>query len=1367
MSRSSEASAPTPSFGGAAADRQPQSQVSPPIATHLRGPHAAPEAQLSHLPAPYPRQPPPQYAYPPSFPVFTGHTNGGSLATQAVPAASTPSPSASYGSATVISSSPAYPACPNDPQYGRYSQQRPVAAPPPLLHQPQNPNAYIPHEVTREEVVDEAITATSKHWLQTQLKREMERRHEQFCGKVPQSAYRSREEEGDAMGCVQENAAWDKTTAGVAAPRGATGSTASWRAAQMPRVEFLIGSPRHVSRLALLFLSTLFGILPLMSAFAFTTLLCGVVLLYISDHLGYHRTTVFVLLGTAGVFSATLFLSNIHAAVTSFGPMLMVADLSGILMVVVAAAIQHFRWVQEAFPNVLCALERLVFAVGPILCLPPLLTTTTGLVGSRYAPFVFLVVLCTLHRFFYCPLKSSFLVVVSPKSAVGAATASGQQEQQLQQGHLQSDALGDAGAHARRRVTYDGNAQAKGARAGGNGADGDDDAASVDSSSIYGAPLQLNERVEALVFSCLVVLLPVAEYNAFQSNWQDYAFANALNSLGLVCGGVAYFCVSPVHSLWFLAAPPTETYSLVQQLEYDPLGLLDLVATFRIPVLASVSTVAVHWGAYRLLNSRYSYLFTGVAFPFNAILLLVALYIAVYVGIEIKRLLDVDSRGGDVTKGRYLLRRMPVVLGSCVVSVILCILTSAPGVLYFPSVLSIVAFNLFLMDRTNGGPMFTFTVFSSLMLLWWMFRTYSFIVMDLRVFGETTLVPTPVLGVSVLWCYVLGCMSFTLSFSSNKTPVTISLFLLALQVTFVEHVLYSQKEEGAYPAALVLLTSAVGVAAMCRMYVNGVLSIYSAALISSCYVAKLFTFLVEVTSSYYALELAVRDRMEAVRAWLLMAEMTGGWWVALFAGYLVATFEIEHRRRIKMEAAKRMIYSYAALALLMSLLTIRNVQRAAYEFATQSYVSESELLHIAAGTFCATYALLTMPVWWRLRSRYPAVFPLRAVSRGAALLAVVLLALQPTRVMENAVSDFDYDFEYVDNARCAATVGLVMLLGSRVSLLQRIPFAGRFVYWLVTAASLALGITGLVQAAPTFNFYVMMLGFVFLVLLMVDAAHYREVSGTVLIGVYGLSVLMIPLSFLQLNRSIAAQQEKLRHSPDRLKTLWDMSEQGSMRLLAVIVVMHLGLSVMINCRLSGRPLLPKCREISREASLSLGVIANFSTELTVALLCAINFFGNDSEPVLYVSSSLLLLLFVNDDVMFSGLKEHSFRYFAPTACALALLWLCTMWNAWSTASPQGLLSQVKRETWAILQASITLPAQISLLVLLWKGRKMGSSPGFVVIGSVLLNLACLLLVSDKAVQWMAIVGIFGQCARIFETQLQPTDSTRRRRSGAY
>jgi hypothetical protein len=1222
---------------------------------------------------------------------------------------------------------------------------------------PPPPHAFIPHEATREEVVDEAIAATSQHWVKTQLRRETEKRYEKTYGNTApfrerdDAAGEGRGEEDDRY--MRENCPL-RTTSGAGVAR--AGSSYGLRR----HVEFRVGSPRHVARLAVLFFAALFGVLPLMSTFSFTVLLCGVVLVYICDYLDYHRTTVFVLLGTAGVFALSLLLSNFHAAVTSFGPMLMILDLSFLLAVIVAAAVQHFRWVQETFPNVLCALERLVFAVGPVVSLPPLLTTITALAGSRYAPFFFLVVVCALHNYFYCPLKSSFLVLAA---ADGIAPAEDQESHVVQD----ATATAEGGVHARKK---DGAAEHTGAgssvRKGNDDAD-DDGVYSQDSSASasYGAPMQLNEQTEALIFSCLVVILPVAVYNCFQSNWPDYVMANLLNSLGLVCGSVAYFCVSPVQSLWFLSSPPDSTYSLAQQLEYDPLGLMDLVASYRNPVLAAVLLASVHWGVYRVLTSRYAYLFSGLPFPYNALVLLLALYIAAYVAIEIKRLIDVDSRGGDVTKGKYLVQRTPILLGSCISVMLLCGLGSVPAVFYFPVILSVMAFNLFLLDRTNGGPMFTFTVFTSLLLLWWMYRTYSFIVVDLRVFGEMTVVPTPVVAVSVLWCYVLGCMSFTMSFSPNKTPLTICMFLMALQLTFVEHVLYSQKEEGVYPALLVAFTSAVGIAVPCRMYTNEVLPVYSASIISSSYVAKFFTFLVEVTSAYYAAELDVDDDLHSARAVVLVLEITGGWWVALFASHLVATFEIEKRRRVKMEAARRMFYCYAACAVVLSLLTIRNVQRAAYEFVTQSYVAEQELPHIAAGTCCATYALLTIPVWWRLQAKYPAVYPLRTISRWVAMLAVVLLAVQPTRVMEETASDFDYDFEYVDSSRYAAAAGLLMLVGARLPFLQRIPAPVRIVWWLLTAAALALGVTGFVQVAPSFIFFLLMLGLVFTVLLLVDAAHYREVSGMVLFVVYGLSVLLIPLSLLQFNRSIAAQQDLIKYSPDRVATLWDMYEQGSMRLLAVVVVVHLGLAVLLNTRLSGRPLLPKCKDIGSDTAMSLGVILNFSTELAVALLCAINFYGNDSEPAIYVMSAFFLLLFVNDNMMFFGLREHNFRYFPPAACAFALLWMCTIWNAWRMgAASLSSLSQLQWIAHALLQASLTVPAQISLLVLLWKGRKMGSSPGFVVVGSLVLNVVCLLVVSSKPIQWMAIVGILGQCARLFDNQLRPATGRRRRRS---
>jgi hypothetical protein len=212
-------------------------------------------------------------------------------------------------------------------------------------------------------------------------------------------------------------------------------------------------------------------------------------------------------------------------------------------------------------------------------------------------------------------------------------------------------------------------------------------------------------------------------------------------------------------------------------------------------------------------------------------------------------------------------------------------------------------------------------------------------------------------------------------------------------------------------------------------------------------------------------------------------------------------------------------------------------------------------------------------------------------------------------------------------------------------------------------------------------------------------------------------------------------------------------------------VVHLGLAVLLNTRLSGRPLLPKCKDIGSDTAMSLGVILNFSTELAVALLCAINFYGNDSEPAIYVMSAFFLLLFVNDNMMFFGLREHNFRYFPPAACAFALLWMCTIWNAWRMgAASLSSLSQLQWIAHALLQASLTVPAQISLLVLLWKGRKMGSSPGFVVVGSLVLNVVCLLVVSSKPIQWMAIVGILGQCARLFDNQLRPATGRRRRRS---
>ncbi|PWV05239.1 hypothetical protein C3747_135g4 [Trypanosoma cruzi] len=166
-------------------------------------------------------------------------------------------------------------------------------------------------------------------------------------------------------------------------------------------------------------------------------------------------------------------------------------------------------------------------------------------------------------------------------------------------------------------------------------------------------------------------------------------------------------------------------------------------------------------------------------------------------------------------------------------------------------VLCVSSFNLFLLDRTNSGPMVSFTVFSSLLLMWWMYRTFSFIVVDLHVLGESLTVPTPVVGDECTMVLLAQLRRVYLVILNEQIPVFIALFVHSLQVAWVEHVLYSQKEENVYPAVLVLFTTAVGVLLPRGCIKMRHLEYTRPPSSRASYVAKLLTFVVEVTGSYY------------------------------------------------------------------------------------------------------------------------------------------------------------------------------------------------------------------------------------------------------------------------------------------------------------------------------------------------------------------------------------------------------------------------------------------------------------------------------------------------------------------------------------
>ncbi|RNF25744.1 uncharacterized protein Tco025E_01984 [Trypanosoma conorhini] len=1100
----------------------------------------------------------------------------------------------------------------------------------------------------REEYANEAIQATAEHWVQEQARRETRKQA-------------ARMESDFVLGAA----------------------VGEEREASEGSLEFVTGPPRFVGRVILLLAVGLFGAIPLMSPFALTVLLTGCVVTYAADFAGYRRGCVLAIIGTTGLFGVALFLSNLHASISSVGPLCMILSLLGLLLMAAMAAFLHFHWMQLYFPELICLMERCVLGVTPILTLPSLLSTITALVGSRHAPAWFMVAMCVLHRYFYGPLESSFLM-----------------RRRLVRGERETD-----------------------------GACEEEPTEEVKS-------LQANGRAEAITFTLLLVSLPSLLYIFFQSNFIDAWLPNTLNAFGMICGPVAYLCFDPKRSLWFLLP---ERQTLHHRIGCDPLGVHETVEKYRNPFLILSVAVGLHWAIYRVLHSRYRFLFNGMPPPFNAVCLTFAMYLGLYAAYAVKILLDADKQGKDTRSTRYMGQRVASVVAAALSCIFLAVSAGVPGIFLILMVLCVSSVNIFLLDRANTGPMLSFTVFSSLLLLWWMYRMFSFIVVDLHVLGESTTVPTPLVAMSVLWCYVLSCVAFTVSFSTNKIPFILALFAHSLQVAWVEHVLYSQKEDNVYPAVLVPLTSAVGVLLASRLYKNETLGLHEAALIAASYIAKLLTFVVEVTGSYYLAESAESDKR-----YFHAIEIGLAWWSALFAGFVVVVFELKRGRHLRNTYARPLTALFVVSALAMTASTARNFQRAVFEFFTQTRLADSNSVHVILGTSFLFFSLVTYPFFARHAGLHTFMYPLRTMARGALALGVILLVTQPTRITEHG-GEVEFDFVDEDVSRYCSVAGMMLLVAGRLIPMTSLHFSLRAVYWLLTTVLLSVGLAMYVLPVPTVYLFAGICGFVYFSLLTLDVAHYRKLSSNEGWVVYAVSVCFMIFSLI-----VTGRVDVRKYAGGSPLLMWEIYTTGRRRQLSVAGITSLFMAIVLKFRVCGKSLVPDALPLTSEVIEQVGLLVNYTTVIAVSALTTHNIWCNGSEPGLHVATSLFLLLLADDGVLFTGLERGHFRYFPVLVYLLGVLWLCLLYDAY--AASQTVLGGVVQCLWSVFYALPVVPSHVSLLLLLWFGKRRGGTPTSGVLAFVALDMLCLLFSARKTLQWMAIVGVCGQSARLFEAQ---------------
>ncbi|CBH18674.1 hypothetical protein, conserved [Trypanosoma brucei gambiense DAL972] len=1067
-------------------------------------------------------------------------------------------------------------------------------------------------------------------------------------------------------------------------------------------LEFHTGSPKYVLPVSLLLAVGLFGAIPLMSSFAFAVLLTGCIVTYVVDYAGYRLGGVFAIIATTLCFGFALFLSNLRASITFLGPLCMILTVQGLLTTTAMAAFLHFHWLQVGYPELVCLMERSVLGVTPMLVLPSLLSSTTAFVGSRHAPAWFLLSMCAIHCYFYRPLESSFVL--------RRRVTRGEQA--------------DLGQSPKRR----GKADDDGNRSSGIAGVGEEAGESW---------MQINGKPEAVVFTVLLLVLPATLYVAFQRDLYEAWLSNIVNVVGMVCVQILYLFWKPERSLWFLLSNKQNSREFFA---HDSFGLCVTIYRYRSCMYALGALILPNWCVYRLLNSRYRFLFDGVAPPINGILLSVALYAALLAAYMTKKLLDADKEGRSVLTDRHMKERVVAIVAAAVSAVFVGFVVGLPGPLMFNLVICLCSFNLFLIDRGNAGLMFIFAFFSSLLLAWWMSRTFSFVILRLHVFGESRTIPSPALAGNILSSYFVGCMSFPHAFTGFKFLYALTLFLQSLNVVVVEHILYSQKEDGVYPAVLVLFTSVVGVLLVSRLHRNGVLGAAGASLVASSYIAKLFKFLVEVTGSYY-----VEDAEMESSGPLFAVEITTMWWAALLCGFVAMLFELEKVSQMGNKTIVATVVLFAFSAMLMVASTVRNFQRATYEFLTKSQITEGAAAYVFVGMSCIVFGALTYPFSARHLGVGPIMRHLNSVARGALGLGIIVLASQAIH-LESAKDEEEFGTEELGYSKQCVLAGMLLVAAGRYLPMASLPMAISVIYWLVATFFLVAGLGTYLLPTPSVLLLISLGVFVYFTFVTLDVAHYREKRMQYLWMLSTVAVCFAVFSVALMGRGGMEESD----TSDVL-LIWETHVVGLRRLLSVVSVTGLFTAILLKFRLGGEALLPGAVPITSELMEHIGVVVNYNVILSVTCLTVLNMWNHDYEPGLHVVTSLLLLLLVKDDTLFLELDRENYRYFPPLAYALGLLWGCLIHDAYRAGgSRTSSVAAVLRE---VLCALPLAPSHISLLSLVYASKKAARVSVRPAVAFVLVGIMTLLFSSQKAVQWMAVVGICGHSARLLEAQL--------------
>eukprot|EP01012_Entosiphon_sulcatum_P023881 TRINITY_DN29024_c0_g1_i1.p1 TRINITY_DN29024_c0_g1~~TRINITY_DN29024_c0_g1_i1.p1 ORF type:complete len:1072 (+),score=141.82 TRINITY_DN29024_c0_g1_i1:56-3271(+) len=844
-------------------------------------------------------------------------------------------------------------------------------------------------------------------------------------------------------------------------------------------------------------------------------------------------------------------------------------------------------------------------------------------------------------------------------------------------------------------------------------------------------------RVECLLFSLITAILPAAVYLFVQHRVLQFSVTHLLNLLGLVAIPTFYLWYDALNSLWWL-------FPIAQVNAASPTRLQSHPALSVRPIVLLVSYLCVqHWFQHRILVSRYGHLLLGLPPPYNSIALTIAFYCCSLGGFFALQLLDLSEKRerGLPVAGRWI----AVLFLSIAASTLFALVLGMPRFILPFAALSAACLTAYCLDRRTFNNFVLFAVCTTIMMAWWMLKSFSFLILDLPLLLDATSITLQTLSWLILVLFMVSCALFVASFHAHaeseegRMLFTLLCFLHAALFTFVEHVMYSQTE-AFYPAVFIFVTTGLGFAMAHRLRNNGKLSLGQSSLVIGTYASKLVVFIAVLCRPQDSASLSSVQKGERA------AGLCGIWAATVLAATLVALLHLESSDKQRRVRIRPGIFYFISSGIFVFLSRDSIVAALVQLFAGTTRGSEVGFSR-QVGLAIVFWGLLLAPVCFKYLA---VVHSLRRVNALILIVGSALSLLEPalTRFDETVLSA-DSDVLLYQPPWWVGWTGLASgtLVGTTLFSVIKLPHnpAIRYLWWGLLAVVSA--ITFSATFLPYVDFHVTL--FVCLIFLLavltLDLGHFPKTPNqfSPCVVVYLAFLAISILTHVTATRADFTKVTKLTYAVDELR------HTTGIALVSLFATSNLALAIILKAKLSGVPLIrseyigtgkdSRFLLVPAKSLLPLGLVVNISCISGFLCMAHLNILINESNVFVFVLLSSLLLLLHQDNYFFSSLNPEKQRYVPPLVNIETLLGMITLVELRDTWLTTSMLANV-------LALLLVVPSHL----VLWRFlNTFKSTRALLLVLSVLFDLISIVSTTLPAVRWLALTGTIGIVAQCF------------------